>query len=212
MLKIEVNGKIREVPEFYYEMSVEFFSGYWKILVRHKEKDNETIEERVTRESTLTRQLVAYMLKLSDEDANEIKIEQAQNVIECINLGIGREKADKYKMNKFKWKGETYYFPADFMRNSTFGEYAELRHIEQIFMQDEHNKFDYVKKQIAILCRKKNEKYDSYDLEEREKEFEGLTMDIVMAFSFFLSSRIRNYQRDFPTFLKEESPTLSTKK
>ena len=152
------------------------------------------------------------MLGISQEETKLIDIEQAGIVIECINRGISKEKSSEYKMDKFKWKGEMYYFPANLMRGSTFGEYAEVKQIEQMFEKDSSNKFDYIKRQMAILCRKQNEKYDSYNLDEREKEFEGLTMNIVMGFSFFLSKRIMKYQRDFQIYSKLQKQIEHTRK
>ena len=98
------------------------------------------------------------------------------------------------------------------MRESTFGEYAEVKQLETLFGQDGENKFDYIKRQMAILCRRKGEVYDSYNIDEREKEFEGLTMDKVMGFSFFLSRRIMKLQKDFKIYSKKERQTKHTRK
>ena len=72
MLKIRVNGKMREVPEFYKEMTVEFFSGYWKIVSKNQEKEDDTVEGKIFRETKLTEMLVGYMLGISEEETKMI--------------------------------------------------------------------------------------------------------------------------------------------
>ena len=165
MLQISVNNKTVEVPQHFSEMSIEYFSGYWKILQKHYIEEEDSVDVQIQKEADVTTELVGYMLGLTEEETKNIDIEQAFEVIDVINNQLNKEKPDKYVMDSFIWNGERYYFPSDLMESSSFGEYAEIKQIEQIWGSYEANKFDYITRQIAILCRKAGDKYDTYDID-----------------------------------------------
>ena len=55
-----------------------------------------------------------------------------------------------------------------------------------------------------MISRKKDEKKDSYNLKERTEVFKDITMDVVMALTFFLHKRIETLQYLIQTFSKTE--------
>ena len=210
MLQISVNDKIVEVPQYFSEMSIEYFSGYWKILTKYYIEEDDSVDTKIQKETDMALELVGYLLGLTKEETKNVELEQAFEVMDVINNQLNKEKPDKYVMDCFLWNNEKYYFPSDLMESRSFGEYAEIKQIEQIYASDEANKFDHITRQIAILCRKAGEKYDSYDIDKRVKEFDGLTMNIAMAFSFFLQERMRRYNRHFQIYSEEKREAVST--
>ena len=91
--------------------------------------------------------------------------------------------------HRFTHKGETYYFPQADFNEMTFGEYATLKQYEQVLSKDNDKRFDFIPEQIALVCRKKDEEKESYDLKERAELFKDITMDVVMRLTFFLHKR-----------------------
>ena len=50
-------------------------------------------------------------------------------------------------------------------------------------------RFDVLPEQMAILCRRLDEKYDDDIIPEKTENFKNLKMDIVWEFSFFLTQQ-----------------------
>lgn len=188
MIIVEVNGKKKEIPSKYSEMKVSEFIGYWKILQKYDLEQEDDIIKRDSDEMDCTKEIVAKMLGLSNEEMLMIPYDKASEVIKIFNTMLNQSAYDgDYSGWTFVHNGESYWFPKLTLDKMTFGEYAEVKQLEAILGQDIENRFDFIPQQMAVLCRKKGEgKYD-YNREEREKEFEDLTMNIVMRFAFFLS-------------------------
>jgi hypothetical protein len=100
----------------------------------------------------------------------------------------------------FTWQEETYYFPKEHLRDTTLIEFAEAAQFEHFVSELSTDKrWEVMSKIIAILCRKKNEKYKMSEewLNTRSALFEHLPMDIVLNLSFFLQAQSVSYNKDF---------------
>ena len=172
MITVEVNKKQVKIPSKYSEIKVSEFTSYWKILQKYDLLQEEDIIKRDSDEMDCTLEIVAHMLDIKPEDVNKIPYDKAYEVIKVFNNMLER---DNFKDDYSGWT---------FTHN---GEYAEVKQLEAILGKDVSNRFDFIPQQMAILCRKSGEGKNDFDREEREKEFENLTMDIVMRFAFFLS-------------------------
>ena len=99
---------------------------------------------------------------------------------------------EEYKpkgMDYFEFEGDIYYFPMDFLRTGTFGDYIESQQLEMNTQYLKNGRFDILPEQMAILCKQVDEEVDLDNIDEKAKAFRRLTMDIVWEFSFFLNKR-----------------------
>lgn len=188
MIIIEVDNKEVKIPSKYSEIKVKDFTSYWKILNKYDLLQEDDVIKRDSDEMDCTIEIVAHLLGVKKEEALNIPYDKANEIVTVFNNLLSKDTfSEDYSSWCFVHNGESYWFPKLSLDKMTFGEYAEVKQIEAILGQDVGNKFDFIPQQMAILCRKKGEgKYD-YNREEREKEFEDLTMDTVMRFAFFLS-------------------------
>ena len=99
---------------------------------------------------------------------------------------------------------ETYYFPMDFLRTGTFGEYIEASQLEMNTEYLKNGRFDILPEQMAILCKRVDEEVDLDDIDGKAKSFRRLTMDIVWEFAFFLNNRSIKSLEVMQTFLGVE--------
>jgi hypothetical protein len=90
-------------------------------------------------------------------------------------------------MKSFELDGETYYFPSEFLRNNTYGDFIESTQLDMYIESMKNGRYDVLPEQMAILCRKIDEDYDEDKIDEKAEKFKQLTMDIVFEFAFFLT-------------------------
>ena len=133
------------------------------------------------------RDYVSYLLKEPIEYVDMMNPKDVEQLV----AGTQNLLTDfKHKeLRKFDFEGETYFFPTDNMRASTFGEFIETSALDTSTKFLENGKFDVVAEQMARICKRADE-IDTYLSEEEVKErteiFQNLTMDIVWEFCFFL--------------------------
>ena len=200
MIVIEVDKKQVKIPQSYSELTLNEFCAIWKILCKYNldkpPTEDEEIDAYVNDEINLTKELVAKLLGLSPKDVDRIEYTQAQEIINIFNNMLDQNDFDgDWSEHNFKHKGETYYFPKYNFEGMSFGEYASLKQYEQVLINDNDKRFDILANQIAYCCRKKNEKKESYNIEERAELFKDITMDTVMKLTFFLQKRISSLQK-----------------
>jgi hypothetical protein len=188
MVIVKVDNKEVKIPSQYSDMTVKQFTDYWKILNKYDLSQEEDIIKRDSDEMDCTIEIVAKLLNIPLTEADRIPYDKAGEVINIFNNMMNNEKYDgDYSGMAFVHNGESYYFPKLSLDKMTFGEYAEVKQLEAILGQEVDNRFDFIPQQMAILCRKAGEGKNDYNRNKREKEFESLTMDIIMQFAFFLS-------------------------
>jgi hypothetical protein len=225
MLNLKIDNKIVKIPESYSEISLKDFCSIWKILDEFKpheaEEDKELTDDQVienaSREYDMTIKLVSFLCDLTDEQTKQISYDQATNVVSAFNHLVSNERLNNLEgkqADHFIWEGEAYYFPKMGFDTMKFGEYAELMQMQQIYGKTPAARFDFLNKQIALSCRKFKEEKDSYNIEEREKIFELLPMNIVMQWTFFLTNQIKTFSRNIQTYTQrmEKQGTNITEK
>ena len=138
---------------------------------------------------------------------NKISIESINSVLSCLNE-VTKEYVPK-NVDYFKFEGDTYYFPMDFLRTATFGDYIESQQLEMNTQYLKNGRFDILPEQMAILCKQVDEEVDLDNIEEKAKKFRNLTMDIVWEFSFFLNKRTISSLGLIKTFSEMEEQKVS---
>jgi len=126
--------------------------------------------------------------------------------VDSVNAAVATfsQTLEEYKpkgIDRFEFEGETYFFPKEFLKRNTFGDYIESTHLESTIKIMKHGRFDVLPEQMAILCRKAGEEYDDDVIPSKTDSFKKLTMDIVWEFSFFLTMQSVKLTRTFQMFL-----------
>lgn len=150
----------------------------------------------------LNRDIFCYLSGLDREDMKFVDMEQVAQVINTINI-----LTEEYKpkgMKSFEFDGETYYFPSEFLKDNTYGDFIEATQLDMYIESMKNGRYDVLPEQMAILCRKIDEEYDEDKIVEKAEKFKQLTMDIVFEFAFFLTKRNENLLTLSSTYLGKE--------
>jgi len=135
----------------------------------------------------LNKDLFGYMTGLSKEDMSLVSIDSVNQVVSIIEELIEEYKPKGKK--SFELEGETYYFPSDYLKQNTYGDYIESTQLDMYIESMKHGKFDVLPEQMAILCRRIDEKYDDDIIPEKTERFKELKMDTIWEFAFFLTQQ-----------------------
>lgn len=193
MLNIEINNKEYNIPNKWEEMTLDYYCGIYEIIKKYQITEDEQNSENdltkyiASQENKMYRDLFVYMTKIDEKTMKNVPINDVFSVIECLE-----EIMEEYKpkgLDYFEFENDVYYFPLDFLRTGTFGDYIESQQLEMNTQYLKNGRFDILPEQMAILCKKVDEEVDLDDIDEKAKKFRGLTMDIVWEFSFFLNKR-----------------------
>jgi len=193
MLNIEINNKEYNIPNKWEEMTLDYYCGIYEIIKKYQiteeeqNSENDLTKYLANQENKMYRDLFIYMTKIDEKTMKNVPISDVFAVIECLE-----EIMEEYKpkgLDYFEFEGDVYYFPLDFLRTGTFGDYIESQQLEMNTQYLKNGRFDILPEQMAILCKKVDEEVDLDDIDEKAKKFRGLTMDIVWEFSFFLNKR-----------------------
>ena len=193
MLKIEINKKEYNIPNKWSEMTLEYYCGLYEIIKKYQiTEDQENSENDLTKffisqENKMYEELFVYMTGISKSVMKKVPIDDVMAIIKCLD-----EIMEEYKpkgIDFFEFDNDIYYFPVDFIKKATFGEYIESQQLEMNTSYLKHGRFDILPEQMAILCKKVDEEIDFENLDEKTEKFKKLTMDIVWEFSFFLNKR-----------------------
>ena len=203
MVEIKIQDITYEVPTKWKDITLNWWCGLYSIINKYNKKDEEgnVIEAEHTEVQTLQLNRDIFMY-LTGVNANDMKMLDMQSV----NAAVGTvgELLQEYKpqgIDRFEFEGETYFFPKEFLKRNTFGDYIESTHLESTIQIMKHGRFDVLPEQMAILCRKASEEYDDDKIPQKSDKFKELTMDIVWEFSFFLTMQSVKLTRTFQTFL-----------
>jgi len=193
MLNIEINNKEYNIPNKWEEMTVDYYCGLYNIIKKYQvteeeeKSDNDLSKYHIMQENKMYKELFIYMTGISEKVMANVPMDNVTAVIECLN-----EIMEEYKpkgMDYFEFEGNVYYFPMDFLRTGTFGDYIESQQLEMNTQYLKNGRFDILPEQMAILCKQVDEDVDLDNIEEKTNKFRKLTMDIVWEFSFFLNKR-----------------------
>jgi hypothetical protein len=153
-------------------------------------------------ELQLNRDIFCYLSGLDREDMKYIDVEQVTKVINAI--GVLTEEYKPKGMKSFEFEEEIYYFPSEFLRKNTYGDFIEATQLDMYIDSMKNGKYDVLPEQMAILCRKEGEEYDEDKIEEKAEKFKRLTMDIIFEFAFFLTKRNENLLKLSSIYLEKK--------
>jgi len=193
MLVIEIEKREYSIPDSWQEMTLDYYCGLHQIISKYQkteeeeESDNDLSKYFFMQENKMHRELFGYMTGISSEKISRVPMESINSVLNCLEA-IFQEYEPK-GMDYFKFEGDIYYFPIDFLRTGTFGDYIESQQLEMNTQYLKNGRFDVLPEQMAILCKKVDEEVDLDNIDEKAKAFRRLTMEIVWEFSFFLNKK-----------------------
>ena len=228
-ISLKQAGEERDVviPTEWTDMTLEYWCGMYMVIKKHqdladlkndkKKKDKkDSVDEYWWKQMAekedllekfdnvrLNKDLFAYMTGLTEESMELTDINSVNSVIGVLD-GLVQEYEPK-GVDSFKFEEETYYFPKEFLKKNTYGDYIEATQLEMYIEMMKHGRFDVLPEQMAILCRRADEKYDDDKIPEKAEKFKQLTMDIVWEFSFFLSNQNRRLAEISHTFSEKGS-------
>ncbi len=146
--------------------------------------------------------IFSYITGLTKEETSWVDINQVNKVLSLVNT-----LTEEYKpkgLRSFEFEGSTYYFPSEYFRKSTYGDFIESTQLDMYIKDMENGRFDVLPEQMAILCRRLGEEYDDDVISEKTEKFRGLTMDIIWEFSFFLTLQTEKLVKLTPSFLGKQ--------
>jgi hypothetical protein len=211
MLVIEINGKQKDIPSNWNEMTLEYYCGIYEILQKYKRNEEQDKNDEgkdlskffFTQQIKMYNELFCYMTGVNADDVKKINTDEVEAVISSLDNIL--EEYEPKGITNFEFEGDIYYFPMDFYRTGTFGEYIEATQLELNTQYLKNGRFDILPEQMAILCKKVDEEVDLDNVDEKSAKFKRLTMDIVWEFAFFLNKQTINSLNVIQTFLEMET-------
>jgi len=140
----------------------------------------------------LNRDIFCFLSGLSKEDMKRVDMEKVTQVINTI--GVLTEEYVPKGVRSFDFEGETYNFPAEFLKENTYGDFIESTQLDMSIDNMKNGRYDVLPEQMAILCRRVGEEYDEDLIAEKTEKFKELKMDTVLEFAFFLTSQSSRLQ------------------
>tara|TARA_R110000850_G_C9867456_1_gene456847 strand:+ start:290 stop:970 length:681 start_codon:yes stop_codon:yes gene_type:complete len=209
MIEIKIEDKSYEIPTEWKDITLKYWYGLYEIINQYTKKDDEgnIIQEEHSEVIALrfNRDIFMYLTGTSLKDMNNLDVDSVNSAVESFYALL--EEYEPKGIEKFEFEGEEYYFPKEFLKRNTFGDYIESTHLESTIDIMKHGRFDVLPEQMAILCRRAGEEYDDEAIPEKTDRFKELTMDFVWEFSFFLTTQSVKLVQTFQMFLgktKEE--------
>ena len=203
MIQIKIQDKDYDIPTKWKDMKLKYWCGLYAIINKYNKRDEEgnVIEAEHSEVELLkmNRDIFMYLTELKVEKMNQLDLESVNSAVNAFAGAL-----EEYKpqgIEKFELDDEVYYFPKEFLKRNTFGDYIESTHLDSTIKIMKHGRFDVLPEQMAILCRKAGEEYDDDVIPSKTEKFKELTMDIVWEFSFFLTMQSVKLTRTFQMFL-----------
>lgn len=206
------------IPVEWKDISVKYWGELSTIIKTHYEKASNLSEQEKNHERNIditenvklnhaqilkmNADIFSYITGLTKEEVGLIDVSKVSEVVECINT-----LTEEYKpqgMKSFDLDGETYYFPSEFFKKETYGDYIESTQLEMYISDMKNGRYDILPEQMAILCRRIDEEYDDDVIAEKADKFRELTMDIIWEFSFFLIQQSVKLMKLSPTFSEKK--------
>lgn len=203
MVEITIQDKKYNIPTEWKDMSVKYWCNVYNVINKYQKRDEEgnIIDEPMSEVEMLrlNRDIFLCITGLGKDFFEKLDITSVTNAVNAFSSTLEDYKPKGIK--KFTFEDEEYFFPSDYLKRNTFGDYIEATHLDTTIEMMKHGKFDVLPEQMAILCRKIGEKYDDDIIPEKTEKFKNLTMDIVWEFAFFLTQQSITLSKTFQTFL-----------
>jgi hypothetical protein len=213
MLIIDVidgdSTKTINIPTDWEDMTLNYWCGIHRIIQKYnkkqyfeeEDKEKKELDDAYTKSLkeanldflkekdliNMNKEVFQYVAQISDEDIENVDMNAATKVLTAMEVF-----QDEFKpkgLDGFVFEGEKYYFPTDQMTGNTFEDYIESTQIEMNVEAMANGNYDVFPQQMAILCRKLGEEYDEELIKEKTEKFRELKMDLVLEFSFFLTTQ-----------------------
>ena len=217
MIEIQIKEEKYEIPTEWKDITLEYWCGLYNIIKKYTEtaedgENKENVEPKVDEVKALrmNKELFKYVTGINDNILNQLDLESVNTAVGTIG-----QMMEEYKpkgIDRFEFDGDVYFFPKEFLKRNTFGDYIESTQLDATIQMMKHGKFDVLPEQMAILCRKIDEEYDDDIISSKSDKFKKLTMDIVWEFSFFLTMQSVKLTRTFQMFLGKEGEELEQAK
>ena len=199
------NGEEISTPDDWSELTLGTYIKFFDIIEDLNVKLQEEVDEIegdigrmniVIRYPNHFKKIVRLLTGIEEKVVDSLSFESMVSfwTVATIFLTVPKRK----KLTRFNFEGEWFYLPKsskDLLNNeapmaeATFGDTIEALQIESLNKKLIQNKLSALPYQIAILCKKKREKYDADKVRIRAKKFKNLTMDVVWDISFFLTEQ-----------------------
>ena len=214
MVEIKIQDETYNIPTEWKDITLNWWCGLYTIINKYNKKDEEgnVIEAEHTEVELLkmNRDIFIYLTGIDENRMNQLDTDSVTAAVSTVGQLL-----EEYKpkgVDRFEFEGETYFFPKEFLKRNTFGDYIESTHLESTIKIMKHGRFDVLPEQMAILCRKGGEEYDDDEIPSKTDKFKELTMDIVWEFSFFLTMQSVKLTRTFQMFLGKTEEEVETAK
>ena len=210
MVEIQIEDKKYDIPTDWSEITLEYWCGFYAIIKKYTKPDKEKEEKGEVSEFDesklkdfeilkMNRDMFQYMIGISDAMLDTLEIDSMSEALKIVG-DLLQEYTPK-GIESFEFEEETYYFPKEFLKRNTFGDYIESSQLDMYADMMKHGKFDVLPEQMAILCRTATEEYDDEAIPAKADKFKQLKMDIVWEFAFFLTMQSVKLTRTFRMFL-----------
>ncbi len=214
MVELQIQDKKYDIPTDWSEITLEYWCGLYNIIKKYTKKDEEKekngevseFDERKLEDFEIlrmNRDIFQYMTGISDDMLNTVETESMYQAIAII--GDLLKEYEPKNIESFNFEGEKYFFPKEFLKRNTFGDYIESTQLDMYVDIMKNGRFDVLPEQMAILCRRADEEYDDNIIQEKAEKFKQLKMDIVWEFGFFLTQQSVKLTRTFRMFLGKET-------
>ena len=217
MIEIQIKEEKYKIPTQWKDITLEYWCGLYNIIKTYTETAEESETEEIVEPKLdevkvlrMNKEIFKYVTGINDAMLNKLDLESVNTAVSSIG-----QMMEEYKpkgIDRFDFDGEVYFFPKEFLKQNTFGDYIESTQLDATIQMMKHGKFDVLPEQMAILCRKAGEEYDDDIIPSKSDNFKKLTMDIVWEFSFFLTMQSVKLTRTFQMFLGKEGEELEQAK
>lgn len=214
MVELQIQDKKYDIPTDWSEITLEYWCGLYNIIKKYTKKDEEKEKNGEVSEFDeskledfeilrMNRDIFQYMTGISDDMLNTVETESMYQAIAII--GDLLKEYEPKNIESFNFEGEKYFFPKEFLKRNTFGDYIESTQLDMYVDIMKNGRFDVLPEQMAILCRRADEEYDDNIIQEKAEKFKQLKMDVVWEFGFFLTQQSVKLTRTFRMFLGKET-------
>jgi len=195
MIEVQLGEKKVNIPTKWEEVEFKKFLDFMnltKTFKTEKEIDELNVDEdlkefHVTLENLkVNTKLVSFWTGISEDELAMCDIDDVGKVIE--DLKFLTAQYNPVRIESFEFEGEKYYLPKPDMSKQTFGTYVEAEQVELNNAKLKKGKIEILPQQVAILCKKKDEKFvDDDEIDIRAEKFKNLDMATMWDVGFFLT-------------------------
>jgi hypothetical protein len=214
MVELQIENKKYDIPTDWSEITLEYWCGLYSIIKKYTKKDEEKEKNGEVSEFDeskleefemlkMNRDMFQYMTGITDDMLDNIDIDSMSEAL--ITIGDLLKEYEPKNIEYFDFEDEKYYFPKEFLKKNTFGDYIESTQLDMYIDIMKNGRFDVLPEQMAILCRREGEEYDDNVIQEKADKFKQLKMDVVWEFGFFLTQQSVKLTRTFQMFLGKQT-------